>query len=109
MDLMNYVFVVLIAIFLLWRLLPYYRSRQMRGRTAPDFSGLLSDRQKTSSRLLLYFWSPQCVMCKGMSKIVDELADTHDKDWLKDAVGFPYIEIAGGHLDDGTTSIYRRA
>ena len=78
MELISYFFVVLVAIFLLLRLLPYYRARQLRGRSAPDIGKLLSDKQKTRSHLLIYFWSPQCVMCKGMSKIIDELIETHD-------------------------------
>ena len=103
MDLISTFFVVLIAMFMLWRLLPYYRSRQMRGRSVPDIGKLLSDKQKANSRLLIYFWSPQCVMCKSMSKFIDELAETHE-DILKIDV-MQNMEIAAGFGVMGTPSL----
>jgi len=103
MELISYFFVVLVAIFLLLRLLPYYRARQLRGRSAPDFGKLLTDKQKTSPHLLIYFWSPQCVMCKAMSKIIDELIETRD-DIIKIDV-MQNIEISTGFGIMGTPSL----
>ena len=103
MDLMTVIFVGLITIFLLWRLLSLYRSRQMQGRSVPDINSLLSERQKVSSRLLIYFWSQQCVMCKGMSKIIAELAETHDDILKIDAM--QNMEITAGFGIMGTPSL----
>ena len=78
MNYITYIAISLIVVFMLWQFLPFYRARQMCGRSAPNIENLLNDKQKAYSSLLIYFWSPQCVMCKGMSKIIDEHATTHD-------------------------------
>ena len=100
---MTVFFVGLIAIVMLWRLLPLYRSRQMRGRSVPDINSLLSERQKVSSRLLIYFWSPKCVMCKAMSKSINELAESHDNILKIDVM--QNMEISAGFGVMGTPSL----
>ncbi len=103
MNFVAYVFIGIIAAFMLWQLIPLLRARQMRGRSAPNISGLLDDKQQVSSRLLIYFWSPQCGMCKGMSNIIDELKETHDNILKIDVV--PNMEIAAGFGIMGTPSL----
>jgi len=78
MGLATYFIIGFIVIFMLWQLIPSIRARQMRGRPVPEINALLNSKQKASTRLLVYFWSQRCVMCNGMSKIIDELAESHD-------------------------------
>ena len=59
---------------ILWRqLLPFIRARRMRGKRVP----LPEARAGTGpGKQLIYFWSPHCGMCVGMSRVVDRLMET---------------------------------
>ena len=73
---MNTVLVVsiLVVIFLFIQLLPYIKAREIQGRQTPDLSDVFTEKQRQQPRLLLYFWSPRCGMCRNMTPIVDKLA-----------------------------------
>jgi len=74
MDWLGYLIATFIAVFVLSSFLPLWRARQARGRTVPELDALLTDAQRAQQRLLVYFWSPTCGMCRGMTPIIDKLA-----------------------------------
>jgi thioredoxin 1 len=39
---------------------------------------MLSETQRAQKRLLLYFWSPRCSMCRGMTPVIDKLAQERE-------------------------------
>ncbi len=63
--------VIPVTLFFVWQLLPLIHARRMRGRTAPKPERLSPD---TPDRLLYYFWSKHCGMCKSMTPIIQQLA-----------------------------------
>ncbi|MCG6968479.1 MAG: thioredoxin family protein [Gammaproteobacteria bacterium] len=73
---MNTILIVslLVVGFLFIQLLPYIKAREIQGRTAPDLSDLLTEKQRGQRRLLLYFWAPRCSMCRSMTPVIDKLA-----------------------------------
>ncbi|OGI41853.1 MAG: hypothetical protein A2150_07505 [Candidatus Muproteobacteria bacterium RBG_16_64_11] len=40
----------------------------------PELDALLTDAQRSQRRLLVYFWSPTCGMCRSMTPVIDRLA-----------------------------------
>lgn len=69
---------VFFLIVVLLQLVPRLSARHMKGQQAPDLEAVLGGRQKDQGRLLLYFWSPSCGMCKNMTPIIDELIAVRD-------------------------------
>jgi thioredoxin 1 len=63
-----------IVVFVLFNLLPLLRARLARGRRVPELDVLLTDAQRARPRLLVYFWSPSCGMCRAMTPVIDRLA-----------------------------------
>ena len=74
MDWFGYLVAGFILVFLLVQFLPLLRARQARGRAVPELDALLTDSQRGRKRLLVYFWSPSCGMCRGMTPVIDKLA-----------------------------------
>jgi thioredoxin 1 len=74
MDWFGYLVATFITVFLLSNFLPLWRARQARGRTVPELDALLTDAQRGKQRLLVYFWSPTCGMCRSMTPVIDRLA-----------------------------------
>jgi len=74
MDWFGYLIATFIAVFVLLNFLPLWRARQVRGRAVPELDTLLTDAQRAKRRLLVYFWSPSCGMCRGMTPVIDRLA-----------------------------------
>jgi thioredoxin 1 len=71
----------LVIVFLFIQLLPYIKAREIQGRQTPDLTDLtdvFTDKQRQQQRLLLYFWSPKCGMCRGMTPIIDNLAQERE-------------------------------
>ena len=62
--------VIPITLFFAWQLQPLLHARRMRGKTAPKPENL----PEAPDRLLYYFWSEHCGMCKSMTPIIHELA-----------------------------------
>ena len=74
MDWFGYLIAIFITVFVLINFLPLLRARLARGRAVPELDALLSDAQRGKQRLLVYFWSPACGMCRGMTLVIDKLA-----------------------------------
>jgi thioredoxin 1 len=77
---MNTIFIIslLVIAFLFIQLLPFIKARQIQGHQVPDLSDVLSETQRAQKRLLLYFWSPRCSMCRGMTPVIDKLAQERE-------------------------------
>ena len=74
MDWLTILIGVLVAAFVLFSLLPLWRARQARNRSVPELDALLNDAQRAQPRLLVYFWGPNCGMCRPMTPVIDRLA-----------------------------------
>ncbi len=77
---MNYLPQILIGfmlMYLLFQMLPLLRARLLRGKPAPDLAGLIDPRLLGEERLLFYFSSPRCYMCRSMTPIIERLALQH--------------------------------
>jgi len=73
MDWLGYLIATFITVFVLINFLPLLRARQARGRSVPELDALLTDAQRGQQRLLVYFWSPSCGMCRGMTPVIEKL------------------------------------
>jgi len=69
---------ILVVIFLFIQLLPYIKAREIQGQQTPDLTDVFTEKQRQQPQLLLYFWSPRCSMCRGMTPIVDKLAQERE-------------------------------
>jgi thioredoxin 1 len=79
MDWLGYLVGGVILAFLAVQVLPLLRARHMRGQPAPDLAGVTVESQRQLPRLLVYFWSPTCGMCRTMTPVIDALArERHD-------------------------------
>jgi len=74
MDWVSILIAVFITVFLLFNFLPLLRARQARGRAVPELDVLLGDALRRAPRVLVYFWSPSCGMCRGMTPVIDRMA-----------------------------------
>jgi thioredoxin 1 len=77
-DAVSYALAGFVVLFVLFNLLPLLRARRARGRAVPELDALLSPGQRRAPRLLVYFWSPRCGMCRGMTPVIDRLAQERD-------------------------------
>lgn len=68
-----WVAIVVVAVFMGLQLLPVLLARKAVGKQVPELTPFLDDAQKQASRLLVYFWSPTCAMCRPMSKAIDAI------------------------------------
>ncbi len=73
-----YVVIVAALVVTALQLWPFLRARRMRGRQAPALEGVVPNPQRLSGRMLLYFWSPRCGMCRGMTPVVEQLSGERD-------------------------------
>jgi thioredoxin-like negative regulator of GroEL len=55
----------------LLQLVPRIVARRAIGTRVPELESFLSAEQKRASRLLVYFWSPTCAVCRPMSKAIE--------------------------------------
>ncbi len=74
MSAFAYLIVAIVGLFLLMQIIPLIRARQARGKAVPELDALLTDAQRGQPRLLVYFWSPACGMCRPMTPVIDKLA-----------------------------------
>lgn len=74
MDWFGVLIAAFIAIFVGINFLPLWRARRARGRAVPELDALLTEAQRRMPRLLVYFWSPSCGLCRGMTPVIDRLA-----------------------------------
>jgi thioredoxin 1 len=74
MDFWGYLAAGLIAAMLAMQLVPLLRARLARGQAVPELNAMLAPDQRSEKRLLVYFWSPSCGMCRPMTAVIDRLA-----------------------------------
>lgn len=94
---------VFLALFMMMQLVPMLLARRMKGQQAPDVTTLLNDRQKKASRLLLYFWSPSCGMCRSVTPVINDLMKERD-----DVVSIDitqHLELARAYRIMGTPAL----
>ena len=61
-------------LWMLWAIVtPYVNARRLRGRTAPPLFTGSGQPASSTADTLVYFWSPHCHMCVGMSGTIDKL------------------------------------
>lgn len=68
-----WVAVIAVVGLVLLQLVPRLVARRAIGMRVPELEPFLSAEQKRASRLLVYFWSPTCAVCRPMSKAIDAL------------------------------------
>lgn len=66
-----WVAVIAVAGLVLLQLVPRIAARRAIGTRVPELEPFLSAEQKRASRLLVYFWSPTCAVCRPMSKAIE--------------------------------------
>jgi thioredoxin 1 len=96
MDWQAYLIAGLIVAFAAWQLMPLLGARRARGRAVPGLAAVLDERQRTQSRLLVYFHSPRCGMCVVMTPVVSRLAAGRDDVVQIDVTEAPAIARAFG-------------
>lgn len=96
MDWQAYLIAGLIVAFALWQLTPLLGARRARGRAVPQLTALLNERQRSQSRLLVYFCSPRCGMCQTMTTVIERLAVQRDDVVKIDVTEAPAIARAFG-------------
>ena len=74
MQFIPYFFILLTVILLVWQFYPLIKIKLSKGKHTPSLNKFLSADQQKHPRILLYFMSPQCGLCKSITPIVDELA-----------------------------------
>ena len=78
MAYLPHILIGLLLVFVLFQMLPLVRAFLMRGKPAPDLAGLIDARLLGEERLLFYFSSPRCPMCRSMNPVIERLAAQHD-------------------------------
>lgn len=76
MSIASYAIPALIVGYLAWQWRPLWRARRQRGQTAPGLERLFPGRPR--ERAALYFWSRHCVMCRGMTPVIEKLRTERD-------------------------------
>ena len=64
---------VLAGVFLVVQGPAWLRARKVRGTALEGLAELLPAGRDPSARLLLYFWSPSCGMCRNTTPVINEL------------------------------------
>jgi thioredoxin 1 len=78
MELIKILVVILVIVLLLWQLSPFIRARMRQGKPAPDYSEFVDEEKRQAKKLLFYFWSPSCGMCRNVTPVIDALAETRN-------------------------------
>ncbi len=86
------------ALILLYQLYPLLGSFRVRGREVPPLSGVVPESLVSKPRYVLYFWAPQCSMCRSMTPIIERLGQQRDDLVKIDASQFPEAARALGVL-----------
>lgn len=69
---------LLVIAFLFIQLLPFIKARELQGKDIPDLSDVLDEKHRQQQKLLIYFWSPRCSMCRSMTPVIEKLAQQRD-------------------------------
>jgi thioredoxin 1 len=92
MDWLPLLLFAMILLVLLIQVAPRLRANRMKGQPAPDMGRLLSEEQQGSDRLLVYFFSPRCGLCRKMNPLIQRLQAEHPQVVSVDVSG--NIELA---------------
>jgi len=65
--------VVLAGVFLVVQGPAWLRARKVRGTALEDLATVLPAGVDPAARILLYFWSPSCGMCRNTTPVINEL------------------------------------
>ena len=87
MEYLPYVLGAIFALILIGQMVPLWRARRARGRTVADLRGLLDERLLAGEPAVLYFWSPKCAMCAGVTPVLERLREEGRRVWLGEAAG----------------------
>lgn len=74
MDLLPYVLLGIIALFIAVQIAFRLGTTRQQGKPAPEVSDLLGDRLEPGKQALFYFYSSHCPPCRIMSPRIDRLA-----------------------------------
>lgn len=80
MNLPLIIALILAGLFLAYQLYPLYHGLQKRGTQVsalPQLSEVVPQSVLNQPRYLLYFWAPQCGMCRSMTPLVERLQQQH--------------------------------
>jgi thioredoxin 1 len=77
MSYLPHILIGLMLVFVLFQMLPLVRAYMMRGKPMPDVAGLIDAGLLGEERLLFYFTSPRCPMCRSMTPVIERLAAQH--------------------------------
>lgn len=106
MDLLPYILIPVFLVFVGLQLFPLLKARRMRGQAAPDIGDLLPDAAR-HERVLLYFWSPSCMMCRAVTPVIDDLATRHPYVVKIDASARPEVARRFGVMGTPTLVLLR--
>ncbi|MGD8643497.1 MAG: thioredoxin family protein [Chromatiales bacterium] len=96
---------VVVFAYLIVQFLPLLRARRVVGQPTPDLRELDPGLDVEHGTLLLYFWSARCPMCSPVTRVVDELAETHDNVIKIDVAAHPELARRFGIM--GTPTLIR--
>jgi thioredoxin 1 len=79
MSYLPYVILGLVLLgFLAFQVIPWVQARRMRGVRLEDLDPDIAERLEIHDRLLLYFWSPNCGLCRRVTPVIDRLMDERE-------------------------------
>lgn len=96
---------VVVFAYLIVQFLPLLRARRVVGQPTPDLRELGPGLDVEHGTLLLYFWSARCPMCASVTRVIDELAETHDNVIKIDVAAHPELARRFGIM--GTPTLIR--
>lgn len=67
----TWVVLAVVVGFVALQLLPHVLARGAKGKVVPEVDTLLGNAQSQARRVLVYFWSPSCAVCRPMSSAID--------------------------------------
>ena len=82
---------VLLFVFLVYQFYPWFKLRAAQGKPAPSLADIPGLAEEHPERVLLYFMSPSCGMCRDCTPVIDELAAARDDVVRIDASTAPQI------------------
>lgn len=77
MAVVGIILAVLVGGFILLQLSMVLRMKLKKGKSVPVLSGAHGRMVKTGSKVLMYFYSPNCRACKSITPIIRSLSKKH--------------------------------
>lgn len=69
---------LVLGVLLMFQVIPWLQARRMRGVQLTEVDSDIATRMSLHHRLLVYFWSPYCGICRRVTPIIDRLMDERD-------------------------------